>query len=525
MIDPFKIQEIAKHATPEELIKLQAMLKKVPLPLWSPLPGPQTEAYNCIADILYFGGSGGCAKTELLIGLSLTHHYRSMIFRKQATELPSIIDRFTEIIGSRDGFNGQNNIWRLPATIVSRHDCQVEFGSTPNPGDHEKYRGRPHDFIGFDEIPAFTEYEVRFLCGWLRTVKKNQRCRVVFAGNPPEDPSNLEKGGWLIKFFSPWLDPDHPNPAKSGELRYFVMMDGKEVERPHSKPFEWRDHILTPKSRTFIPGTVEDNPFLMATGYDQTLEALPEPLRSQMRYGNFSVGKNADPWQALPTEWVKAAQDRWKPEGKRGKMDSMGVDVSRGGKDRTCMTSRYSDWYSIPVTYPGSFVTDGNAAAGLVFLNLKDAAPVYIDIVNCGTSAYDHLKNNDIHVVGINGTATGNGTDRSGVLRFYNKRAEIYWKFREALDPAYGSEVALPPGNQIRAELCAAKWGLTARFDGKGIKIEDKSEIIKRIGVSPDEGESILYASVKTDKRRLSGPEDEIQRILRSRSGSGSNCA
>jgi hypothetical protein len=204
-------------------------------------------------------------------------------------------------------------------------------------------------------------------------------------------------------------------------------------------------------------------------------------------------------------------------------MDSMGVDVSRGGKDRTCLCPRYGSWYGVPIVYPGSFVTDGNAAAGLVFLNLKDAAPVHIDIVNCGTSAYDHLNNNDIYVIAINGTASGGGTDRSGILRFYNKRAEIYWKFREALDPAYGSEVALPPGNEVRAELCAAKWGLTTKFDGKGILVEAKEDIIKRIGRSPDLGESILYASVNTPRRQQPPPDDEIQRLLNMRGGGPSS--
>jgi hypothetical protein len=216
-----------------------------------------------------------------------------------------------------------------------------------------------------------------------------------------------------------------------------------------------------------------------------------------MRYGNFNVDKADNPFQCLPTSWVKAAQDRWTPEGSRGlKMTAMGVDVSRGGIDRTSICGRYDLWYDKPVIYPGSFITDGNAAAMVVFLNLKNNATVNIDIVNCGSSAYDHLKDNGINVVGINGSAKGSGTDRSGLLKFYNLRAKMYWQFREALDPAFGSEVALPPGSGIRAELCAATWSLSSRFDGKGIIIEDKDSIKKRLGRSPDEGESILYASI-----------------------------
>jgi hypothetical protein len=49
--------------------------------------------------------------------------------------------------------------------------------------------------------------------------------------------------------------------------------------------------------------------------------------------------------------------------------------------------------------------------------------------------------------------------------------------------------------------LCAARWSLSSRFDGKGILIESKDDIKSRLGVSPDIGESILYASVETARQ------------------------
>jgi hypothetical protein len=30
--------------------------------------------------------------------------------------------------------------------------------------------------------------------------------------------------------WAPWLDPQHPNPAKPGELRWFTNVDGKDTE-------------------------------------------------------------------------------------------------------------------------------------------------------------------------------------------------------------------------------------------------------------------------------------------------------
>ena len=54
---------------------------------WIPSPGPQTMAYHCKADILLYGGEPGGGKSSLLLGLSLTQHKRSLIMRRQYTDL------------------------------------------------------------------------------------------------------------------------------------------------------------------------------------------------------------------------------------------------------------------------------------------------------------------------------------------------------------------------------------------------------------------------------------------------------
>jgi hypothetical protein len=532
-IDPFLLQQAIGMADPDELRELQNLVAKMSLPLFTPQPGPQTAAYYSEADILFYGGAAGGGKTFLLCGLALTAHSRSLIMRRVGTELDDIVDKCINMVGHKEGLNRNYPItWRFTDGRF------IEFGACAEIGSEIKHQGHEHSLKGFDEITHFTEAQFRYLCGWLRTTKQGEKCRVVCCGNPPTDADGM----WVIDYWGPWLNENHPNPAKDGELRYFAMLDGKDYERPHGTPFYYNcphakcpynkichkrtcpegGEFIVPTSRTFIRSCIEDNVFLMQSGYKKTLQSLPEPLRSQMLKGDFSAGKEADPWQVLPEKWVRAAQDRWQADGYRGKkMDSLGIDVSMGGKDRTCLCPRYDNWYGIPFEYPGVSITDGNKVAELAFHHLKDSAPIHIDVLNVGQSAYDHIKNNGLYVIPINGAASGNGSDRSGILKFANKRAEIYWKFRESLDPAYGSEVCLPPGNQIRAELCAAKWGLSKKFDGKGIIIEPKDDIKKRLGVSPDLGESILYASVNTPRRQQSPPDDELMRILRGRGNSG----
>ena len=50
--------------------------------------------------------------------------------------------------------------------------------------------------------------------------------------------------------------------------------------------------------------------------------------------------------------------------------------------------------------------------------------------------------------------------------------------------------MALPPDPELKADLCAPTWKLTAR----GILVESKEDINARIGRSPDKGDSLVYA-------------------------------
>jgi hypothetical protein len=361
---------------------------------------------------------------------------------------------------------------------------------------------------GFDEIPHFLKSQYKFLIGWNRTTRPGQRCRVVCTGNPPTDT----EGRWVVEYWAPWLDPNHPNPAKFGELRWFTTIDGKDVELPNGDPVLVEGVMVQPKSRTFIPSKITDNPFLMATGYMSTLQALPEPLRSQMLKGDFLAGVTDDAWQIFPTSWVDAAMARWTPEGKKGRMSSAGVDVARGGADHTIVAVRYDTWFDQLKKFPGSETPNGAVTAGLVISVIRDGAPVHVDALGVGGETVGHLESNEVHTVAIEGYNTElckDQTDRgSGRLRFRNYRAMIHWRFREALDPMFGmsvdprhpdyrAPVALFPDQKLKSDLCSIKWKMTAG----GILVESKEDIKKRIGRSPDDSDAVIYCWIDTPKR------------------------
>ncbi|MFQ5955518.1 MAG: terminase [Kiloniellales bacterium] len=447
--------------------------------LWEPIPGPQVAAYRSPADALLYGGQAGGGKTDLLIGLALTGHRRSIIFRREYEQLKAIIDRCQAIIRDRRLYNAQDRVWRLG------DGRRLELGACQHPGDEQKFQGRPHDLKAFDEVSHFLESQFRFLIGWNRTTAPGQRVRVVCTGNPPTHAD----GEWVIRYWAPWLDEQHPYPAGPGELRWFAALDGKDVEVEDGRPFVHKRELVRPKSRSFIPAAVTDNPYLMATGYVATLQALPEPLRSMLLHGDFGAAQEDDPWQVIPTAWIKAAQARW-TAGPSEAMTALGVDVARGGRDFTVLSPRHGPWFAEQRLYPGQTTPDGAQVAALVVGALEDGALVNIDVVGVGTSPFDHLRDNGVAANPLNSAEASRARDRSGRLGFVNKRAEWWWRMREALDPGHGQHLMLPPDRGLLADLAAPRWKLTAR----GIQVESKEDIMRRIGRSPDRGDAAVYA-------------------------------
>jgi hypothetical protein len=379
-------------------------------------------------------------------------------------------------------FNSNTGMWRgVPGGRL------LEFGACQYDKDVSKYKGRPHDLVAFDEVSDFNEFQFRFLMAWARTTDSDQRVRVVAAGNPP----TRQEGRWVIQYWAPWLDDQHPNPAAPGELRWFARMDDEDVEREDGRPFEWKGETVQPKSRTFIPARLSDNPYLAETGYRAILQGLPEPLRSQLLYGDFNIGVQDDPWQVIPTEWVRLAQQRWQEcEKPNLPLTTLGVDVARGGDNQTVIASRYGNWFGPLQKYPGKSTPDGPAVAALVMQAHKDKARINVDIIGIGSSVYDTLHTQNVHVVGIHNAEKTDATDRTGRMKMRNVRAALYWGMREALDPALGDDLALPPDNELLADLCTPRWKVTA----SGIQIESKEDIVARLGRSTDCGDAVTLA-------------------------------
>jgi hypothetical protein len=495
------LEKFIASLTPEGRAELDALIAPELKKLWLPDPdnGPQLEAYLSEADLLLYGGAAGGGKTDLLIGCALDAT-EAVIFRRQYKDLQGIEDRLIQITGGKGYNRGPPKVWRGDGQ-------KIELDHLGEPGSELSHQGRPRDFVGFDEGAQLTPYRVKFVMGWLRSAS-GKRCRAVIATNPPTGG----EGVWLIEWFAPWLDPLYPNPASPGELRWCIIVGGQDdirtvwVDGPgyYTKDGQrWVvdrdgpiDQAYQALSRTYIPARLSDNKYLRDTNYRAQINAMPEPLRSQLLYGDFLAGKQDDPWQVIPSEWVRAAQERWrKNEDKpRGPMLHMGVDVAQGGNDTTVVACLRGIRFDPLDEQPGKDTPTPVEVAGQVLRLRRDEAGITIDHGGgYGGGVSSHLKTHH-HIVTypfVPGAASG-GKARNSHLGFKNLRAESWWAFREALDPGNPEAelIELPPDTKLLAQLTAPKW----QPKGDKIQIESKEDIRERLGTSTDRADAVIMA-------------------------------
>jgi len=458
---------------------------------WIPNPGPQTMAYHSKAEVILYGGEPGGGKSSLALGLAFNKHKRALVMRRQYTDLGHLLEEAQKFNGGKDGFNGS------PPPKLKRPDGRViDFGAASKVGDEQHWQGNPHDLLAIDEATQFAEQQIRFLMGWVRSAEDpNQRKCTLLATNPPLSAEGL----WVTEMFAPWLDDKFQNPAKPGEIRWAILGENDKelwVDGPDPVYVESRGKFITPKSYTYIPASLADNPYLVGTGYDKQLDNLPSELREAMMGGFRTTFRDA-PNQIIPTEWVRLAQQRWrndKPD--HIPMCTMGVDCTGGGNDPMIIAPRYDGWYAPFVEIAGKDIPQnqiGKTTAGHIVTNRRDKALVIIDMGGgYGNAAYEILVENDIDVHAYKGAETSTRRTRDGKLRFTNTRTAALWGFREALDPEQpgGSPILLPPSNKLLADLTAPTYKVTPN----GLKAESKEDVCARLGRSTNEGDAVIMA-------------------------------
>ena len=199
--------------------------------------------------------------------------------------------------------------WRFPAGST------VQFAHL----EHEKtafsWQGAQVCMLGFDELTAFTAFQF-----WYLLSRNRSTCGVrpyVRATCNPEADS------WVADLISWWIDQDtgYAIQERSGVLRWFIRLNDtltwgdSPEDLAHHK--DQRGEPIPPKSLTFIPATLEDNPKLMEVdpGYRANLMALTTVERERLLHGNWKIRPAAGLYfQRDWVDWIDArpAGTEWK---------------------------------------------------------------------------------------------------------------------------------------------------------------------------------------------------------------------
>lgn len=159
--------------------------------------------------------------------------------------------------------------WRFPS------GAKVKFAHLQYEDDKLSWQGAQIALIGFDELTHFTESQFFYLLS-----RNRSTCGVRPYVRATTNPDALS---WVKEFLAPWLDKEYPNPAASGELRWFVR-DGGAIR--------WVD-AGTPdaKSVTFIRASIFDNRILLTKdpGYLANLKALSLVDRARLLEGDWEI--------------------------------------------------------------------------------------------------------------------------------------------------------------------------------------------------------------------------------------------
>jgi len=138
----------------------------------------------------------------------------------------------------------------------------------------------------------------------------------------------------------------------------------------------------------------------------------------------------------------------------------------------------------------------GNTVAGLIIKHRRDQSWVIIDMGGgYGGATYEKLAEN----INVDLLVKHKGAEKSklktlqGGLKFYNKRAEVYYRFMEGLNPEQpgGSKIALPPDPQLFTQLCSIRL---KQDDLIVIQLETKKDLVDRVGQSPDDADAVVQA-------------------------------
>ena len=275
----------------------------------------------------FYGGAASGGKSEILIVLPILYGFhqipgfKGLLLRRTYGELDEeLVIRSKEYYTSTGGVytGGDQRRWKWPA-----YDSYIKFGHAQHEQDIRRYDTTEYQYIAFDELTSFTEFQYTYMFSRLRSAIPG----LIPICRSASNPGNVGHG-WVRKRFV------EPYP-QGGRIIY---------------------DQLTKTKRIYIPATVMDNPYIMEADpdYINTLQILPEAEKRAKLYGDWwtFTGQAFDEWRIDPFPGEPAnAQHVLKT-----KDDLTTEDIKKG---------REVEVFDIPAWWPRLLIIDWGFAANL----------------------------------------------------------------------------------------------------------------------------------------------------------------
>lgn len=303
-----------------------------------PQPGKQEEFLASPADIVVYGGAAGSGKTfaillEPLHYIQTVDGFGTIIFRRttpQITAEGALWDTATKLYPAIGAASNRSDLkWVFPPYGNAIKMAHLEYDKHAT-----DYQGSQIPLIVFDELTHFTEFQFWYLLSRNRSVC-GVRPYIRATCNPDPD-------SWVAKLIEWWIDQEtgYPIDERGGVIRWFVRVNNQLVWADSVEEIKAVHPDLEPKSFTFIPAKLEDNPILMELDpqYKTNLMALTYVEMMRLRFGNWKIrpaagdvfkrayfDKTYEAWRYINEAWpikVQAWDTAFKAPVKRGNRET-----------------------------------------------------------------------------------------------------------------------------------------------------------------------------------------------------------
>ncbi len=262
-------------------------------------PGPQTAFAKTPADIAFMGGAAGGGKSFALLYEFFRHmqnpDYRGVVFRGTTTEIKrpaglweTAYDLFVPL-GARPRESNQYLDFTWPS------GARLQLSHLDKPAT---WQGAGVAYFGFDEATHFSARQFWYVALSRGRTLSGVRPYVRAGCNPDPD-------SFVRKLVDWWIGSDgYAIQARCGRLRWFYFIEDAlfwydtKQQAIDAHP-DMRNPVtgdpIAPKSLTFIPAKLEDNPTLELANpeYRAGLMALDRVSQERLLKGNWDVRESA----------------------------------------------------------------------------------------------------------------------------------------------------------------------------------------------------------------------------------------